>query len=494
MSIQKKILSALNEAHLILVGEGSLLELEKLCEDTTWKKEKVWLAHATKLDDSDLMYFLPEVHDGLKIVTGVRLPYVSVETKNRKVKLRIVGMMAEQPFGPFWDGVCQENMQSYRSLLSGDVVRYLQAGREIQENIGPMPVERSWREAAELCHEHTVAHRKYVYRLGDIFEMDVDGHDLTKTWLIQIAMGWFFHLPDDKVDGSWLEHYWRNVASDVIAMWHYQREDYSPAFRGPIDASRLFLDVLARHLRLEKPDGKNGWGPEEGLPEIPEDLRRAWKFFRDSNANLNLYFETLDLGLPLAIKRGAAVDQSRVVNRTYIPTHRRDVPRTNPGLASAEVLRGVPSSRKWRAAARLKVMMETLNEIRDEEDMYERITDVSAEVSELESEGAEPPAPPNSPSRSQAVKRSPRGLRPVELLAPPNTPERNTGSGQGSTNQGTATIATTHQAEGGSHSASATFKGLCPSCSYMNLFTRALPVWKCGKCPYEGLESDLVPY
>ena len=67
----------------------------------TWSSHPYWASCATKFDETDLIYYLPEVYDTLALMTGKKLDYVPVWCGNQL--FYAVGFYrGKLPFGPFW--------------------------------------------------------------------------------------------------------------------------------------------------------------------------------------------------------------------------------------------------------------------------------------------------------------------------------------------------------------------------------------------------------
>ena len=67
----------------------------------TWSSHPYWASWVTKFDETDLIYYLPEVFELLILLTGKKLDYVPVWCGNQL--LYAVGFYrGELPFGPFW--------------------------------------------------------------------------------------------------------------------------------------------------------------------------------------------------------------------------------------------------------------------------------------------------------------------------------------------------------------------------------------------------------
>ena len=193
MSLQRTIVQALNNAQLVVFDADGMMKLEELCRENKWHRSVVWLAHATRLDDSPLMYFPPDVHETLQIVTGRDIPYVTASPRNGRISIRLVGSADAQPFYGFWDGECQYNLQHSRTLISDDMYQYCNLSRAIEEDLGRYAGECHWGLAFRDAFNQFWMHRLFVHRIGNLLGIDVSGHDLTLSRLLLAGRGWLSH-------------------------------------------------------------------------------------------------------------------------------------------------------------------------------------------------------------------------------------------------------------------------------------------------------------
>ena len=118
----------------IILTEGCTPEqLEVVAAKNRWRKHPVWLAYATRLDESPIMYFLPDQYWSLVLLTDAFFPYVKACTDNGAIPMYIVGTCAgDQPLGPFWDETCEANFITRKYLMSKCSVRMFSFGRAVQ--------------------------------------------------------------------------------------------------------------------------------------------------------------------------------------------------------------------------------------------------------------------------------------------------------------------------------------------------------------------------
>ena len=100
-----------------------------------WKTNDIFLNHATKLDDSDLCYMLPDMHEALCALTGQNVDYIKARTKNGAIEMNLLGFYeGPQPMGPFWQASFPENLEG-NAKISPRVARLLKCARAIEADL-----------------------------------------------------------------------------------------------------------------------------------------------------------------------------------------------------------------------------------------------------------------------------------------------------------------------------------------------------------------------
>ena len=151
---------------------------------------------------------------------------------------------------------------------------------------------------------------KYVdHRAVVVFSYD---HDLTKTRLVQIALGLLWHWPGDRTaDESQLT----DVAMDAIRAGHLEVENHHPEFESVnadrVDVHKLLTDRVCVHLQKDPKDTKKGW--DVNLNFIPTIYREEWFRFAEQHKDICLY---------------AALEQARAVAKIDFVNNRRMRSRT----------------------------------------------------------------------------------------------------------------------------------------------------------------------
>ena len=272
------ISDALAESAIILENDTPHVK-ENLSRDTEWASHPIWLAYATRLDQSHLMFYLPELYDALVEITGVDFGYYEAYTCSGDITLYIIGIYeGNQPIGPFWD----ESMCLPKNAISKCAARLLVFGKFAQNELEFYKEE--WRNSCRESEKYLSIHRACVRRVGRVLGVDMEDHDITKTRIVQVALGYMWHWTGDK---SMRTESLMQLARDAIKAGHLELENHHPEFQGKIDCEKMFADRLAVHLQKDLPDEGNGWLLNPRF--IPEQNTVQWEMFRNRNKHLNMY-------------------------------------------------------------------------------------------------------------------------------------------------------------------------------------------------------------
>ena len=268
-----------------LEDSGIVLELntakikQNIAYSIDWSNDLIWLAYATRLDQSNIMFFLPDMYDALVKITGVDCGYYEAYTKSGDITIRIVGIFeGEQPLGPFWDG----SMQLPSGGISHCALRLLKFGQEAQKELQSRTME--WNISCRDSENYLTIHRKCVRAVGRVLDVDMEDHDLSKTRIVQAALGYMWHWVGDK---SQRDESLMALAVDAIKAGHLELENHHPEYDGVLDCDKMFTDRVAVHLQKDKPDAGNGWLLDPRF--IPEQYRVQWECFKQKNRHLNMY-------------------------------------------------------------------------------------------------------------------------------------------------------------------------------------------------------------
>ena len=280
-----------------LKGIGLMLLNDKGVEDLNgkgyaWKTDPYWVSWGTKLDNTGLMYFLPETYETLVSLTGKRFDYVSAQWGD--ITLYIVGFYyGEQPFGPFW----QDHFSDHLKDLSPRMKRICAFVKLLQEDIDASNADKvyEWMRSYRESESYLSLHREIVKQVGNLLEVDMDDHDLTKSRVVQIALGFLWHWDGERERSDELSHM-KEVALDCIHAGHLEIENHHPehekASVGCVDIHKLFADRLSVHLQKDPIDGRKGW--DINMNFIPVTYRDEWGAFAEKHKMVDLYHALSD--------------------------------------------------------------------------------------------------------------------------------------------------------------------------------------------------------
>jgi hypothetical protein len=135
-----------------------------------------------------------------------------------------------------------------------------------------------WYQALSRSQDASIKVRNVVQKLGQLFDIDMSGHDLSKSKLFHFAAGYLFHwqLVQDPV--------LRSAAWKALTLLHLAQENHHPEYVGEVDPIRLFVDRMALHL-VRGGEKVDPWDIDKW---IPLDLFRQWGEFKLKYSGLDL--------------------------------------------------------------------------------------------------------------------------------------------------------------------------------------------------------------
>ena len=134
------------------------------------------------------------------------------KTCSGDITLFIIGTFEGlQPVGPFWDN----EMSLPEKGITSYAKRLLKFGKEAQKELEMHSEE--WVVSSQNSEKYLSTHRKCARRVGKVLEVDMEDHDLTKTRIVQIALGYMWHWAGDK---SLRSETLMELASDAIKAGH----------------------------------------------------------------------------------------------------------------------------------------------------------------------------------------------------------------------------------------------------------------------------------
>ena len=254
----------------------------------TWSSHPYWASWATKFDETGLVYFLPEVYDTLALLTGKKLDYVQVWCGNQL--LYAVGFYrGELPFGPFW----HDDFKFKMKFLDSRMARICIFAQCLQEELDAADSDRLqlWLKSFRESKDYFIMHRLIVRRVGHLLNIDMDDHDLSKSRMVQIALGFLWHWSGENDQSSHM----KKLALDTVHAGHLEVEDHHPEHEktgmGSVDVHKLFADRLSVHLQKDARDRHGGWNIHPNF--IPPQYQKEWIAFFTRHMKIDLY-EALD--------------------------------------------------------------------------------------------------------------------------------------------------------------------------------------------------------
>ena len=253
----------------------------------SWRLSPIWTSWATILDGGTIAFYLPETHSALTTLTGIQVDYIRTRFIGSTMTLFLVGYYeGELPFGPFWS----EDFTANIDQLSSQMRRKLSFAKDLQEVLNSCESKNnwSWFVSYKEAMGYFLVHRGTVIEVGKLLDIDMNDHDVTKTHIVQIALGFLWHWPGDRTPS---ESQLMGLALDTIRAGHLEIENHHPEFEcanaGLVDIHKLFTDRVCVHLQKDPKDDKNGW--DINVDFIPMIYRDEWFKFGDLHNDKYLY-------------------------------------------------------------------------------------------------------------------------------------------------------------------------------------------------------------
>lgn len=276
-------------------GRGRLLDvLEKRSTTEQWAElPLVCSAFPTRLDGTPFLYVLKDEWPVMEYFGGWRSSSDRVEARIGNVDVYLVGyhagkrrtMLDPELWRQLEDvGYPSDPARALESERSAALLEFCRvARRDAAAAAGRLG---SYRQANDEATRYFILHRKLVVAVGRELGVDMKDHDLTKTTVVQLALGTRWHWPaaDDDPPSSEIAR----LADVAVRLGHLCEEDHHPEYagRGPVDVRKLFADRLAVHLQKDEPDGRGGWAVDARF--IPEAYRSEWEAFKAEHEGTDL--------------------------------------------------------------------------------------------------------------------------------------------------------------------------------------------------------------
>ena len=277
-----------NALGMFYLGPSRIEDIATLTFKSNWYKSRIWFTMATRLDDTDIYYFLPDRFYALSKLTEEHYDYVVVNAGD--IQLYVMGLCSKnQPFAPFWTPVMRKNMIRFLPHLSLPALHELRFALCLENHFEERAYYQhvlDWEEAWYNCQRYQTKHRKYVIAVGKALGISMESHDLTKTRMVQVALGYLFHWNEnrDGMRNSTLV----NLAKDIVQECHTKLEPHHPEFGPGFNAEEMFCDRIAVRIQKQPPVLKfNGFDLHEQF--IPIQCKDAWIEFKNEHSAVNLY-------------------------------------------------------------------------------------------------------------------------------------------------------------------------------------------------------------
>ena len=246
-----------------------------------WADRGLWLTHATRLDTTDIFYFTPNSFFALKQCLG-HAPEFWTLTSGDMIIFAVGTFKGTQPLFPIW----RDDLRIHPQVQTPDDV-LLQFARMLHVEVKTEP--ELWdqlKRATEVSKSYLIEHRAMVRGCGRLLGVDMENHDLTKSRIVQIALGYAWHF--EGVQTKLLV----DAAKSAIVMGHCEREDHHPEWEltnpgRKVDTYKLLVDRLAVHLQKDDFDDHMGW--DVNMKFVPDRLKKQWNDFRSDYGRFNLY-------------------------------------------------------------------------------------------------------------------------------------------------------------------------------------------------------------
>ena len=249
-----------------------------ISEARQWANHELWLTHATRLDTTDIFYFIPDSFHALAECLGYAPDYWQLTSGDMRI-FAVGVFIGTQPLYPLW----RDDLQIPHRIQNPELVKLRFARMAHLESL-TRPDELA--RATQISKRYLVEHREMVRACGRLLGVDMENHDLTKTRIVQIALGYAWHY-----EGERSQHL-VDTAKSVIRMGHCEAEDHHPEFEEAnpgckVDTYKLLVDRLSVHLQKDDFDDQMGW--DVNLNFIPERFRKLWNELRSDYGPINLY-------------------------------------------------------------------------------------------------------------------------------------------------------------------------------------------------------------
>ena len=208
------------------------------------------------------------------------------------IKIYILGFTSKTPkFGTFIDARVRENLDACLPYLSIPALTELKFALLVQSEINKGPHHYFlWKRAFHQSQQYFRIHRDTVLRVSNILNLFCPGHDLTKTKLVIIALGFCWHWEDNTKQEFILEN-----AMNLVKICHLQLEDHHPQCEDETAWDLLFCDRISVHMQKSTCPIYEERGFDLDPKFIPPEASDKWLAFKQRYIDINLWDHTRDI-------------------------------------------------------------------------------------------------------------------------------------------------------------------------------------------------------
>ena len=173
--------AALHGMHLT---QDQLANAARLSFTSHWVFDRVWLAHATRLDGTHLFYFLPDRFNALARVSARHYECVPVAVGRMTIYLMGCHPYAQQPLDQcFFDQHMAARLDTEAPALTKAAAAVLRFARALDEEMKNSKPERvaEWHRAYNKQQDYCTTHRRLAVRIGKATGRGDPSHDLSMT-------------------------------------------------------------------------------------------------------------------------------------------------------------------------------------------------------------------------------------------------------------------------------------------------------------------------
>ena len=149
------------------------------------KSDPYWVSWGTKLDDTNLVLLPTRSLPDIGITLWQEIWLCNQHTMGICVSTWLGFILKEQPFGPFWHDSFTEKNWDMLNLACHAFVHLPSACKMIFLR----PLTDDWIKSYHDSNSYLTTHSCIVKRVGELMDVDMDDHDLSKSRIVQIALG-----------------------------------------------------------------------------------------------------------------------------------------------------------------------------------------------------------------------------------------------------------------------------------------------------------------